>query len=50
VILLETLSVKEMLANADPEIRKMEPWRERAYHKKIPFFIHPKAKIQSVVV
>lgn len=35
VIVLETLSVKEMLANADPEIRKMERWRERAYHRKL---------------
>lgn len=34
VIVLETLSVKEMLANTDPEIRKMERWRERAYHRK----------------
>lgn len=34
VIVLETLSVKEMLANIDPEVRKMERWREKAYHRK----------------
>jgi putative transposase len=35
VIVLETLSVKEMLANTDPEIREMERWKERAYHRKL---------------
>lgn len=34
VIVLETLCVKDMLKNADPEIRKIERWRERAYHRK----------------
>jgi len=34
VICLETLCVSDMLKNADPEIRKIERWRERAYHRK----------------
>ena len=35
IIVLETLSVKDMLANDDPDVRKMERWRERVYHRKI---------------
>lgn len=34
VVVLETLSVAEMLKNQNPETRKMERWRERAYHRK----------------
>ena len=34
VVVLETLSVAEMLKNQNPETRKIERWRERAYHKK----------------
>ena len=35
VIVLESLCVKDMIANTDPEIRKIERWRERAYHRKL---------------
>lgn len=35
VIILETLSVKEMLKNIDPSIRKMERWKEKTYHHKL---------------
>ena len=34
VIVVETLCVADMLRNADPEVRKIERWRERAYHRK----------------
>lgn len=34
VICLETLCVSDMLKNANTEVRKIERWRERAYHRK----------------
>ena len=34
VICLETLCVSDMLKNADPSIRKIERWKERAFHRK----------------
>ena len=34
VICLETLCVSDMLKNANPETRKIERWKERAFHRK----------------
>jgi putative transposase len=35
VIVVETLCISDMLRNADPETRKIERWREQAYHRKM---------------
>ena len=34
IIVLETLSVAEMLRNEDPEYREIERWKEKAFHRK----------------
>ena len=35
VIILETLSVKDMIKNKNPEDRKIERWKEKAFHRKL---------------
>lgn len=35
VIVLESLCVKDMLKNADPELRKIGRWKEKAFHRKL---------------